>query len=178
MAAVIAVRLRGMARELVTACGGRGFVRFCPAGDALLATDAYGRCADEEVKTAMRDVLSGAGFCCQEQGNLLMITPGDVLLESLLKTDPLCPVDWDSPLHPVQSLADRWAKAPVAPLTEMGRRLVMHTLRAAWQGDKQLLSELSALRAHAAVMLREGDRSGMRMAAAVLQDFCMKNGEA
>ena len=50
MARVTAVRLRERARGAMLAAGGRGFVRFLPAGGALLATDAIRRCGDDAAR--------------------------------------------------------------------------------------------------------------------------------
>ena len=172
MAAVIAVRLRDLARERVMAAGGRGFVRFCPEGPQLLATDAYGRCEGKTAQAALVQAVESAGFSCCVQGNLLLMTPQEALIKSVCPEAKAVQIDWDDPLHPVLALCARWSRAPVSPLTCAGRQLVVDTLRLTWQGKARVNAGLDALRAQAAVMQRTGDRSGLRMAAAILEDVC------
>ncbi|MGN0776628.1 MAG: hypothetical protein ACI4MM_08130 [Candidatus Ventricola sp.] len=171
MARLTALRLRDRAREAVLAAGGRGFVRFLPAGGALLATDAIRRCAEDAARTALADALAQAGFVCEVRGGLLELTPADEVLFS-----PDCgegmAVDWESPLHPAQALAVRFLAKKRQPLTAAGRQLVMETLRLTWQTPDRLLSGLPTLRAQAAVMQRKGDLSGLHEAGALLREFC------
>ena len=171
MARVTAVRLRERAREAMLAAGGRGFVRFLPAGGALLATDAIRRCADDAARARLTDALAQAGFACAVRGGLLEMTPtDDVLL--VPGGEERVAVDWESPLHPAQALAARFLKNPKQPLTPAGRQLILETLRLTWLAPDRVLSGLPALRAQAAVMLRRGDRSGLHEAGALLKEFC------
>lgn len=171
MARVTAVRLRERAREAMLAAGGRGFVRFLPAGGALLATDAIRRCADDAARARLTDALAQAGFACGMRGGLLEMTPtDDVLL--VPGGEERVAVDWESPLHPAQALAARFLKNPKQPLTPAGRQLILETLRLTWLASDRVLAGLPALRAQAAVMLRRGDRSGLHEAGALLKEFC------
>lgn len=171
MARVTAVRLREWAREAMLAAGGRGFVRFLPAGGALLATDAIRRCGDDASRAQLTDALAQAGFVCAARGGLLEMRPADDVLSALggEKTIAVC---WESPLHPAQALARRFLGNPKQPLTPAGRQLILETLRLTWLAPDRVLAGLPALRAQAAVMLRQGDRSGLHEAGAVLREFC------
>ena len=171
MAGVTALRLRSRAREAMLAAGGRGFVRFLPAGGALLATDAIRRCKDEASRAALTDALAQAGFVCVLRGGLLELTPTDDELAGLDGGERL-ETDWESPLHPAQALAVRFLAKKRQPLTAAGRQLVMETLRLTWQTPDRLLSGLPALRAQAAVMQRKGDLSGLHEAGVLLREFC------
>ena len=171
MARVTAVRLRERAREAMLAAGGRGFVRFLPAGGALLATDAVRRCADDASRARLTEALAQAGFACGMRNGLLEMTPTD---DALLTSggEERVAVDWESPLHPAQALAARFLKNPKQPLTPAGRQLILETLRLTWLAPDRVLSGLPALRAQAAVMLRQGDRSGLHEAGTLLKEFC------
>ena len=171
MARVTAVRLRERAREAMLAAGGRGFVRFLPAGDALLATDAVRRCADDASRARLTEALAQAGFVCGMRGGLLEMTPTDDVLLTPGGEERVA-VDWESPLHPAQALAARFLKNPKQPLTSAGRQLILETLRLTWLAPDRVLSGLPALRAQAAVMLRQGDRSGLHEAGTLLKEFC------
>ena len=171
MARVTALRLRSRAREAMRSVDGRGFVRFLPAGGALLATDAIRRCADDAARAALTDALAQAGFVCAERGGLLELTPSDDVLAGLDGGRGI-EIDWKSPLHPAQALALRFLEKPKQPLTGAGRQIIVEALRLTWQTPKALLDGLPALRAQAAVMLRCGDRSGLHEAGAVLGEFC------
>lgn len=171
MAGVTALRLRSRAREAMLAAGGRGFVRFLPAGGALLATDAIRRCRDEASRAALTDALAQAGFVCVLRGGLLELTPTDDELAGLDGGERL-EIDWESPLHPVQALARRFLGNPKQPLTPAGRQMILETLRLTWLAPDRALAGLPALRSQAAVMLRRGDRSGLHEAGAVLREFC------
>ena len=175
MARVTALRLRDRAREAMLRAGGRGFVRFLPPGGALLATDAIRRCADDAARAALTDALMQAGFVCEMRSGLLELTPADDMLSALSASERTA-VDWESPLHPVQALANRFQAAARQPLTGAGRQLILETLRLTWQTPETLLSGLPALRAQAAVMQRRGDRSGMHQAGALLREFCEQEG--
>lgn len=174
MARVTAVRLRERAREAMLSAGGRGFVRFLPAGGALLATDALRRCADDAACARLTESFAAAGFACHARGGLLEMTPADSVLLSLGALAPrgAIAVDWDGPLHPAQALAARFLRSERRPLTDAGRQMILEALRLTWRADADLLAGLPALRARAAVMLRQGDRSGLREAGAVLWEFC------
>ena len=171
MARVTALRLRERAREAMLAAGGRGFVRFLPAGGALLATDAIRRCADEAAREALTDAFVQAGFACEARGGLLELTPEDDLLSALSAGEGTA-VDWESPLHPAQALANRFRAAARQPLTVAGRQLIVETLRLTWLDADRLLAGLPALRAQAAVMQRRGDGGGMHEAGALLREYC------
>lgn len=163
--------LRNLARGALASCGVRGFVRFAPDGVALLVTDAALRCEDGGV--ALCDALSAAGFACRREGALLALTPDDALLAALCARErKTVPIDWDGPLHPVQSLAARLLRADVLPLTDGGRALVIEAARLLWRPPEQVLAGLPGLRARAAALLRERDTSGFAPAGAMLANWC------
>lgn len=163
--------LRDLARDVMLESGGRGFVRFVPGGDALLVTDAPGRCADGG--SLFLKGLENAGFSCWLDGALGYILPGDALLLSLCerKGGPV-PGNWTSPLHPVCALANRFLREPCLELTRQGRALLLETARLLWRPQAQVLAGLGAIRARAAALLRTGDRSGMHEAGAMLANWC------
>lgn len=169
MAGLIAVRIRDLARKTLLNAGGRGFMRFAEEGGALLVTDAVRRC-DNPV--ALAQALECAGFSCCDQEELLYLTPQDMLLKAVIGPQGLPEIRWEEMIHPVQVLAVRWLSAPEAALTRAGRQLVLETLRLTGTPGRDVLTGLEALRAQAAVMLRSGDRSGMREAGAVLAQWC------
>lgn len=171
-----ALALRGVAREAMIGAGGRGFVRFLPAGEALLVTDAPRRCGDEAALARLISAMEAKGFACGVQDGLLTLTPGDALLDALARARAAAPVDWDDPLHPAQELAARWLRAARGPFTAAGRRLAIETLRLIWQPRARVLDGLDALRAQSAQMLRNRDRSGMAQAGALLADWCNTEG--
>ena len=174
----MAVCLRDQARRAMLESGGRGFMRFAPSGAALLATDAIRRCAGEQEKQALIQALSACGFACREEDGLLLLAPGDAWIRALQAQATDIAVDWESPLHPAQALAARWAAQPSLELTEAGRQLVIDTLRLTGLPGGRVTEGLDALRARAAVMLRGGDRSGMRAAGIGLWDWCEKEERA
>lgn len=175
MARITAIALRDRARAALLSAGGRGFVRF-PERGALLLSDAIRRCGDEAEKTRLLAALAEAGFEVCEQENLLMITPSDALLWQI-DCEGGCEIDWDGSLCPVQALCARWIKRPQEPLTQDGRQMIVDTLRLTWQG--RVTDGLAALCAQAAVMQRKGDTSGLRIAGAVLKDWCdLQEGKA
>jgi len=171
MARVTAVGLRTSAREVMLAAGGRGFMRFLPPGSALLATDAVRRCESDMQKQAMTDALKAAGFACCESDGLLMLTPKDEVLGSIVCKEARG-INWDSPVHRVQALGAGWIRRKKRPLTQDGRQLIIEALRLGWQPMKRAENGLDALRAHAAMMLRRRDDSGFYEAGAVLLDWC------
>lgn len=171
MARVTVVRLRERAREAMLAAGGRGFMRFLSAGGALLATDAIRRCGDDAARARLTDALHAAGFVCEARGGLLELTPADGVLLAF-SGGGRAAIDWENPLHPAQALAARFLNNPKQPLTPAGRQLIVETLRLTWLAPDRVLPGLPALRAQAAVMLRQGDRSGLHEAGAVLREFC------
>ena len=177
MACLTAQALRSRAREAVLSAGGRGFVRFCAEDDALLVTDAVRRCGSEAQKAALMKALSDAGFSVREEAGLLRLAPADALLDALDTTQETPETDWDSPLYPVQALAKRLLAGEKTPLTDAGRRLVYLSLRLTGEPGKDVLSGLGAIRAQAAVMLRTGDRSGMRLCGVVLWNWCVSEKE-
>ena len=163
--------LRNLARGALTSCGARGFVRFAPEGGALLVTDAALRCEDGGV--ALCDALSAAGFAYRAEGALLALTPDDALLAALCARErKTVPIDWDGPLHPVQSLASRLLRADALPLTDGGRALVIEAARLLWRPPAQVLVGLPGLRARAAALLRCHDTSGFAPAGALLANWC------
>ena len=179
MARVTAILLRDQARAAMLAGGGRGFMRFLPEGGALLTTDAARRCAGDAEKQALVQALRSAGFGCDEEGGLLLLTPEDALLGEIAFDRPV-KIDWTSPLHPVQALGLRWSRKERRPLTGAGRQLVLETLRLCWKPPQQALEGLEALCARAAVMQRMHDVSGLHEAGAVLLEWCdmMQGGHA
>lgn len=170
MARLMAASLRDSARTAMLAAGGRGFMRFAGEGDALLATDAVRRCADADT---LADALRQAGFVCCQRDGLLLLTPQDDLLRALCTPSGRAEIDWDRDDHPVRSLAHRWLCAPDTAFSAAGRRLVIDTLRLTGMPGADVPGGSDALRAQAAVMLRRGDRSGMRAAGAVLLEWCV-----
>lgn len=171
-----ALALRVAARTALIGAGGRGFVRFLPADEALLVTDAPRRCADEAALTRLISAMEAEGFACGVRDGLMTLTPGDALLDALAGAGAPVPVDWDDPLHSAQELAARWLRAARGRLTPAGRRLIMETLRLIWQPRARVLDGLEDLRAQAAEMLRNRDRSGMAQAGALLADWCRTEG--
>lgn len=161
--------LRGEARQAIFGVGGRGFVRFCAEGDALLVSDAIRRCGDETQIKAMISALDRAGFGCKVQNDLLMITPGDARLCALCKEQPDAPdADFGHPLWETMALCARLAREAPLPLDDGGRRLMIETARLVWQPKDNVISGLPALRAMIALRLREGKRSGLYEAGRLL----------
>lgn len=152
------------------ACGGRGFMRFADSG-ALLVTDAPRRCAGETEVHALISALEAKGFSVSLADGLLTLNPGDAMLLAIGEPDKQA-ILWDGPLFRAQALAARLLSAPQLPLTEAGRTLAIEALRLTGRPGEDVLSGLSALRARAAIMLRNGDRSGMRIAGAILTTWC------
>ena len=169
MADLIAVSLRDLARRTLLEAGGRGFMRFSEAGGALLVTDATRRCSDS---AQLLRALEGCGFACEEQDGLVYLSPQDALLRAYICLQDEPEIAWEAMIHPAQALAVRWLSAPEAALTQAGRQLVLDTLRLTGAPGRDVLAGLDALRAQAAVMLRSGDRSGMRQAGMVLAQWC------
>lgn len=167
------IALRDLARATMLACGARGFMRFAAEGDALLVTDAAARCADGG--SALCCALEDAGFACTQQGKLTLITPGDALLARLCAWEEPAPqVNWADALHPAQALAARFLREEKGPLTPAGRRFVMETARLCWQPKEKVLAGLNALRAQAAQLLREKDRSSLAWAGGLLACWCLE----
>lgn len=167
-----ALGMRDEARRALTDAGGRGFVRFLPEGAALLVSDAPRRCASDEDILALAAALGRAGFSAELQNGLLLITPSDERLRALAAGGaPERAIDWNGALHPVAALAERWRREEAVALSADGRALIVETLRLLWRPPERVLeglNGLNGLRARAARMLRSGDRSGLREAAAVL----------
>ncbi|MBQ2990020.1 MAG: hypothetical protein IJD60_01860 [Clostridia bacterium] len=172
MADLTAHALRDAARDAMTSSGARGFMRFAKQGNALLATDAIRRAPDGG--RALEQALSAQGFVCSQSRGLLHIAPGDECVRALVRHIPPLQICWENKLHPAQALAARWAAQPPMPFTEAGRQLVMDTLRLTGLPGCNVMEELGALRAQAAVMLRTGDRSGMYEAGRVLSEWCLR----
>lgn len=164
--------LRDLAREAMLSSGARGFMRFALEGDALLVTDAAARCADGGA--AMREALMAAGFTCQSDGRLTLITPTDALLERLCVGEGYMRIDWDSPLHPAQALGVRLLREEYTPLDESGRRLVLETARLLWQPQDRVLAGLADIRAEVALRLRERNRNGFYQAGRLLCNWCQE----
>lgn len=169
MASLIAVRLRDLARRALMEAGGRGFMRFAEGEDALFVTDAVRRCSD--VPALVRAMEVG-GFACLLREGLLFLTPADALLRAFIGPQEPPEIDWEEPNHLAQALAARWLCAPEAAFTDAGRRLVLEALRLTGTPGRDVTGGLEPLRAHAAVMLRAQDRSGMREAGAILREWC------
>ena len=172
MADLTAIALRVKAREAMIKSGGRGFMRFAPQGKMLLITDAPRREQDAGVQLA--DVLRAEGFACTLEDGMLSLAPQDELVLALVRDIALQEICWQSQLHPAQALALRWAGQAQLPLTENGRQLITDTLRLTGQPGICVMDGLAALRAHTAVMLRAGDRSGMYEAGRILMQWCEK----
>lgn len=161
--------LRDAAREAILAAGGRGFVRFGAEGNALLVSDAIRRCAEDEQAAAMVRALREAGFDCEVQNGLLMITPGDARLLALCMAQPGAPdMDWNGSLWEAQALCARLTREAPLPLDGGGRRLVVETARLLWQPKDKAVAGLASLRARIAVRLREGEKSGLYEAGRLL----------
>lgn len=163
MAAVTALRER--ARAAVFTAGGRGFVRFLPAGEtALLVSDAPRRCGDV---AALLDGCRAAGFDARERDGLLLLTPTEAALRAL-DVPTRIDVDWDAPDAPTAAFAAYLMRRADRPLTEDGLRLVVETLRLLWQDEAHVRAGLPALRARAAACLRVGEDSGFFLSGALL----------
>jgi len=141
-------------------------MRFAEEGNSLLVCDAAARCEDhgEALCAALRE----AGFLCRRDGALLCLVPNDALLERLCEQAAAPQVDWASELYPVQAFAARLLREERAEMTESGRAFVLQTARLLWRPAPQVLRGIAALRAQAAVLLREGDRTGFARAGAML----------
>ena len=122
----------------------------------------------------MTAALGESGFVCQSDGGLLLITPGDALLERLCAGEDAPCIDWDSPLHPAQALAARMMRERCTPLDHSGRRLVLLTARLLWQPRDKVLAGLQDIRALAAVCMREGNRNGFYQAGRLLCNWCQE----
>ena len=177
MAAVSAQNIRAKAREAIFAAGGHGFVRFLPAGGALLVSDAARRCDDAQ---ALLDACRTAGFAAEERDGLIFLTPTDGALNALRDAcrQDVRIEDWDETEASAAAFATRLLQKEDAPLTEDGRRLVLETLRLLSQDDVHILMGMSGLRALAAVQLRHRDKSGMRTAGALIADWYMEKRRA
>ncbi len=172
MAAVNDIRVS--AREAVFAAGGRGFVRFLPAGeDALLVSDAPRRC---EKPSALSEACEAAGFAAQERDGLLLLTPTEERLRRL-NLPQMIDVDWAGEDAPLAAFAARLMRREDRPLTENGLRLAVETLRLLWQDDAHVRRELPTLRARVAACLRIHDDSGFFLAGALLAERFQKQRE-
>lgn len=160
-------QLRDAAREAIAQGGGRGFVRFATAGEALLVTDAPRHGAFDETP------LCRAGFLCRAQGPLLALTPGDALLRELCaRPNAQVQIDWETPLHPAQALAARLLRHAGVPLTDEGRQLIVETARLLWLPKERVLAALPGLQASVAAMLRRRAESGLLQTGALLANWC------
>ena len=127
--------IRAGARDAIFAAGGRGFVRFLPAGeDALLVSDAPRRC---ERPSALLEACRAAGFDAQERDGLLLLTPTEERLRRLNLPQSI-DVDWASAAAPLAAFAARLMRREDRPLTENGLRLAVETLRLLWQDDEHV----------------------------------------
>lgn len=172
MAGLSVTGLRDLAREAMLSCGARGFMRFAKDGDALLVTDAACRC--EDGGAALMQALCTQGFTCQSEDRLLLITPGNALLERLCAGEGEACISWDSPLHPAQALAVRLMREQHTPLDNSGRQLVLLTARLLWQPQDKVLSGLTELRAVAALRLREHNKNGFYQTGRLLANWCLE----
>lgn len=164
-----AQQMRALARETVLACGGRGFMRFADSGDALLVCDAARRCGEDEAQR-MSAALEEQGFTVCVVDGLMLISPGDEMIASIGADMPK--IRWADMDYAAQALAARLLKSPQLPLTPAGRALTGEALRLTGRPGEDVLAGLGALRAQAALMLRNGDRSGMYEAGAILKAWC------
>ena len=173
MAAVSAQNIRAKAREAIFAAGGRGFVRFLPAGGALLVSDAARRCENAQ---ALLNACRAAGFVTEEKDGLLFLTPEDGVLRALCDAcaQTIRIDDWDGEAASAGAFAMRLMQKKGAPLTADGRQLVLETLRLLSQDDAHILMGMSGLRTLAAAQLRHQDKSGMRTAGALIADWYME----
>lgn len=167
----VSAHVRRMARDALLGAGGGGFVRFAPPDGALLVTDAPRHCG-QEGRHAQVVALQAAGFDCQESDGLLLLSPGDALLEALCGAERSVCVDWEAPLCTVQALAARFGRESRLPLTPAGRQLALEMLRLLWQEEKRVLKGVDLIRMRAAKMLRAGDRSGFGEAGSLLAAWC------
>lgn len=166
MAAVTA--LRGRARAAVFASGGRGFVRFLPAGEeALLVSDAPRRCGGA---AALLAGCEAAGFAARFRDGLLLLTPTEETLRALIAPVPI-EVDWNAADAPIAAFAARLMRRENGPLTQEGLRLVVETLRLLWQDETHVRRGMAALRARSAACLRKHDDSGFFLAGALLAEW-------
>lgn len=155
-------RLRDAARTAMLGGGGRGFVRFCAEGDALLLCDALRRCADDAAARRLIAAMETAGFACAVRDGLLYLMPGDALLLALCAEQPeTMDIDWMKDDYAAQALSARLLRETPMPLDEGGRKLLIETMRLLWQPDARVTAGLPALRARVAIRLREGKRSGL-----------------
>ena len=166
-----AAALRDLAREAMLACGARGFMRFAREGGALLVTDAASRCADGGA--ALCRALEEAGFICLRQEGLTLLTPGDALLAQLCsREDGAIKIDWTCRLHPAEAFASRLMREADTPMTDAGRAFVLDMARLCWQLEDKVLEGLTPLRAQAARLMREKDRTGFACAGRLLGNWC------
>jgi len=157
--------LRGEMRAAIFAAGGRGFVRFSAGGDALLLSDAPRKGEAQ----ALCSALEQAGFRCEVREGLLFANPTDERLLALCAAQPEdLETDWESPRFEAEAFAVRLVRKPAQPLDDQGRRMVLETARLLWQAEGKALAGLPALRARAAVVLREGNGSGLHEAGRLL----------
>lgn len=160
--------LRDRARAAVFAAGGRGFVRFLPAGEeALLVSDAPRRCGDA---SALLSGCEAAGFAAHERDGLLLLTPTEAALRAL-ELPARIDVDWDAPDAPTAAFAAYLLRRADRPLTAGGLRLTVETLRLLWQDEAHVRAGLPALRAQAAACLRAHDDSGFFRSGALLAEW-------
>lgn len=155
--------------------GARGFMRFSEEGGGLLVCDAAARSADHG--EALCAALQKAGFLCRLDGALLYLEPDDALLERLCALRVAPQIDWASELHPVQAFAARLLKEERTEMTPTGRAFVLDTARLLWKPKRQVLRGMDVLRAQAAVLLREGDRTGFARAGALLYNWTIDQRE-
>lgn len=155
-------QLRDAARAAMLDGGGRGFVRFCAEGDALLVCDALRRCADDAAAGRLIAAMEAAGFACASQDGLLYLTPGDALLLALCAGQPdTLALDWTRENYAARALGARLLREAPMLLDDGGQRLLIETARLLWQPEDRVAAGLPALRARVAVRLREGKRSGL-----------------
>lgn len=175
MARLTAEGLRALAREALGEAGARGFVRFLPeGGEALLLTDAPRFLPDDAARERLLSALRARGFSpLPEADGLLALLPDDALLLRMAETEPGFAWDWDGPLSGAFSLADRWLRAPDAPLSPEGRRLAVETARLLWRWEAEALAGLPRLRALGAEAQR-ARAGGLRIAGGILLSWCKR----
>lgn len=161
------LQLRDAARLALAQGGGRGFVRFAASGRALLVTDAPRHGAFDPAP------LCRAGFLCEADGTLLLLTPAGALLDALCaRPDGPVPIDWASPLHPAQALAARLLRSGRGVPADDGLQLMLDTARLLWLPPGQVLRALPGIQAQVAAMLRKRETRGFAQAGALLANWC------
>ena len=173
MAALSAACLRDEARGILLGCGLRGFVRIAAPGEALLVTDALRR-AGEGNRVSALCALQKAGFEGRNEWGLLWLSPDAARLREIARRaeEParaLRMPGGDGALAEAVSFALRLMRSAASEgeWSRRGSSLLLEALRLPDPG-RTGWPEAERLRAPAAVMLREQDRSCLHEAGCVL----------